>query len=873
MSSPTETFRKDYQPADFQVHGIELTFELGEEETLVRANIEFQRIGSNSDAALVLTGEDMELRSLTIDGDEAPEKGYTVDKESLTINSPPNRFVLNSIVAIKPQENLALSGLYKSSGNFCTQCEAEGFRRITYFLDRPDVMTRYKTSIIADPEKYPVLLSNGNRIATTDLADGRRQVIWEDPFPKPSYLFAVVAGDLKCKEGVFTTRSGREVKLEIWVAAEDLDKTDHALASLQKSMAWDEQVYGLEYDLDIYMIVAVSDFNMGAMENKGLNVFNTKYVLARSDTATDVDFDGVEAVIAHEYFHNWTGNRVTCRDWFQLTLKEGLTVFRDQQFTMDQTSEGVKRIDDVRLLRYAQFPEDSGPMSHPIRPDSYIVMDNFYTATVYNKGAEVIRMYQTLLGKEGFHKGMDLYFQRHDGQAVTCDDFRAAMADANGRDLSQFERWYDQNGTPQVTVTSSYDEAAKSFTVELQQESAASDSHQPFHMPIRIALLSDNGNEIESTLDGKSQTEHLLELTEWRQSLEFEGVSQSPIVSILRGFSAPVKLFYDRPRSDHAFLMAHDQDDFNRWDAGQTLAKELMLEQIVAVQNGESAVCDELYSSAFGALLADESLDGSFKALAMQLPSERELGMAMDEIDPEAVHRVRAAFIQQLAAAHRDTLLAIYRQTNVKTQYRFEQQEVQRRALKNACLAYLSALQDDEPAQRLVCEQFESADNMTDQQAALAMLSQRAIPERDRALEQFYAQWSHDALVIDKWFAVQAGASAEDNLERVIELAQHFAFNPKNPNRLRALVGTFAAGNQLHFHNKSGKGYRFASDMVLTVQKDNPQAAARLVGSFNQWTRFDAERQKLIRAELNRIVETEGLAKDVFEIVQRSLNA
>ena len=720
--------------------------------------IKFVRTGPNDIAPLVLNGEELELRSLTIDDVVVPEERYVVTRETLTIETVPQRFTLKSTVAIKPQENLALSGLYKSSGSFCTQCEAEGFRRITYFLDRPDVMTCYKSTIIADPEKYAVLLSNGNHVESVDLDDGRRKVVWEDPFPKPSYLFALVAGNLKCQSGTFTTHSGREVRLEIWVAAADLDKTDHALASLQKSMAWDEECFGLEYDLDIYMIVAVSDFNMGAMENKGLNIFNTKYVLAKPDTATDVDFDGVEAVIAHEYFHNWTGNRVTCRDWFQLTLKEGLTVFRDQQFTMDQTSEGVKRIHDVQSLRYAQFPEDAGPMSHPIRPESYVVMDNFYTATVYNKGAEVIRMYQTLLGKEGFRKGMDLYFQRHDGQAVTCDDFRAAMADANDRDLTQFERWYDQNGTPELTVDAVYDPATQKYQLSLEQRSAASESHQPFHMPIRIALLARDGSEIKTTINGNANTEHLIELTQASETVVIEGVSEQPVPSILRGFSAPVQLKFNRPRSDYAFLMAHDQDDFNRWEAGQTLAKELLLEQIAVVQKGGVATCDDLLLDAFGKLLADESLDSSFKALAMRLPPERELGMAMETIDPDAIRHVRDAFIKQLAVKLRDVLLAIYNRLNAKVPYCFAKDDAQRRSLMNACLAYLSVLEDDSTIQDLVWAQFEQANNMTDQQAALVMLSQSVRPERDKALEQFYARWQDDALVIDKWFSVQAAS-------------------------------------------------------------------------------------------------------------------
>jgi aminopeptidase N len=871
MSEPTETFRSNYLPADFEVEGIDLTFELGEIETLVHTIIKFVRTGPNDIAPLVLNGEELELRSLTIDDVVVPEERYVVTRETLTIETVPQRFTLKSTVAIKPQENLALSGLYKSSGSFCTQCEAEGFRRITYFLDRPDVMTCYKSTIIADPEKYAVLLSNGNHVESVDLDDGRRKVVWEDPFPKPSYLFALVAGNLKCQSGTFTTHSGREVRLEIWVAAADLDKTDHALASLQKSMAWDEECFGLEYDLDIYMIVAVSDFNMGAMENKGLNIFNTKYVLAKPDTATDVDFDGVEAVIAHEYFHNWTGNRVTCRDWFQLTLKEGLTVFRDQQFTMDQTSEGVKRIHDVQSLRYAQFPEDAGPMSHPIRPESYVVMDNFYTATVYNKGAEVIRMYQTLLGKEGFRKGMDLYFQRHDGQAVTCDDFRAAMADANDRDLTQFERWYDQNGTPELTVDAVYDPATQKYQLSLEQRSAASESHQPFHMPIRIALLARDGSEIKTTINGNANTEHLIELTQASETVVIEGVSEQPVPSILRGFSAPVQLKFNRPRSDYAFLMAHDQDDFNRWEAGQTLAKELLLEQIAVVQKGGVATCDDLLLDAFGKLLADESLDSSFKALAMRLPPERELGMAMETIDPDAIRHVRDAFIKQLAVKLRDVLLAIYNRLNAKVPYCFAKDDAQRRSLMNACLAYLSVLEDDSTIQDLVWAQFEQANNMTDQQAALVMLSQSVRPERDKALEQFYARWQDDALVIDKWFSVQAASPADDCLERVEALAHHLAFNLKNPNRLRALVGAFS-GNQFHFHNKNGQGYRFLSDIVLQTQKDNPQLAARLVSAFNQWKRFDAARRALMRSELERIIQTEDLARDVFEIVTRALD-
>ena len=881
MSSDTlqATFRKDYREPDFWIDIVDLDFALGEDVTVVTATTWLRRNKSADDgkAPLVLHGEELRLRSVSIDDRELDAKEYEVGKKGLTIPDAPDDFALRTVVEIEPQNNTALSGLYKSSGNFCTQCEAEGFRRITYFLDRPDEMARYTTRIEADREKYPVLLSNGNRMGGGKLDGGRHWVRWEDPFLKPSYLFALVAGDLRSYDGELVTRSGRAVRLEVWVEPQNIDSCEHALRSMQTAMKWDEEVYGLEYDLDAYMIVAVGDFNMGAMENKGLNVFNSKFVLARPDTATDDDYENIEAVIAHEYFHNWTGNRVTCRDWFQLTLKEGLTVFRDQQFTSDMTSAAVKRIDDVRYFRTVQFAEAAGPMAHPIRPESYVEMNNFYTVTVYEKGAEVIRLYHTLLGQEGFRKGMDLYFERHDGKAVECDDFRAAMADANGVDLTQFERWYDQAGTPTVKASGQWDEAAGTYVLTLAQSCSAQAGEsepRPFHIPVRVGLLGPEGDDLPLALEGEdgssAPTARVLELTEPEQSFTFVGVRSRPVPSLLRHFSAPVKLDVERSREELAFLMGHDSDPFNRWDAGQQLGKTMLLELVSERAAGREMKVDPLFVEAFGRILANDDLDGSLKAQALVLPSERELGLEMEVIDVDGIHEARRFVRRALAGSLRGELMQVLEATASTGPYTSDKASIDRRRLRNTVLAGLSSLEEPETI-ALVHRQFETADNMTEVQAALGILSEIDCEERVTAFEAFYAKWKHDPLVTDKWFSVQAASSLPSAVDHVIALSSHPDFTWKNPNRVRSLVNVFGIANQVRFHSADGRGYVFLADAILRLDDLNPQVASRVASCFNQWQRFDADRQSKMKTELERIAAKDGLSKDVHEIVSRSL--
>ncbi|MBW2419279.1 MAG: aminopeptidase N [Deltaproteobacteria bacterium] len=881
QDKPKAVYRNDYRVPDYWIERVDLHIELDPERTRVRSKLVVRR---NEDVAgdpapFALVGEDLKLLELRLDGRELGPGEYRESEGELVVEGVPARFEFETLVEINPRANTALSGLYLSSGNYCTQCEAMGFRRITWYLDRPDVMARFTTTLVGDPEQIPVMLSNGNLVADERLEDGRRSVRWEDPFPKPSYLFALVAGDLRCHAGSFTTRSGREVKLEIWVEPQNLDRCEHALRSLQKSMQWDEERFGLEYDLDVYMIVAVNDFNMGAMENKGLNVFNSKYVLAQPETATDDDYEGIEAVIGHEYFHNWTGNRVTCRDWFQLTLKEGLTVFRDQEFSADMTSAAVKRIDEVKLLRSAQFAEDAGPMAHPIRPESYISMDNFYTSTVYNKGAEVIRMVDTLLGREGFRRGMDLYFERHDGQAVTCDDFRAAMADANGADLAQFERWYSQAGTPVVEAEGSYDEEAGSYALRLRQsypdpeEGVALPEREPLHIPVALGLIGAQGEDLPQRLAGEgageAATDRVLELKQAEQTFTFVGLDARPVPSLLRNFSAPVKLRMQRDRAELAFLMGHDRDAFNRWDAGQNLASELLLELSAEAAAGRELVLDPLFVEAWGRVLADPELDGSLKALALGLPSEKLLGQELAVVDVDALHRAREFALRELASAHRAQLWSVYESCATEEAYTIDRASIARRRLKNTALGVLSALGEDEVTQR-IARQFRDADNMTDRQAALVLLVDGVGPEREEALAEFYERWKGDPLVLDKWFAVQALSKRPDTLTRVLELFRHPDFSLKNPNRLRSLVGSFCAGNQVRFHAAEGAGYAFLADIVLDLDALNPQMAARMVSIFNPWRRFDPGRRALMESQLERIASRKGLSKDVFEIVGRA---
>ncbi|MBZ5715797.1 aminopeptidase N [Nannocystis pusilla] len=873
-TAPQPIFRKDYRRPDYTIDRVDLRFELGENFTTVHASLAVRRMHDTpAGAPLVLDGENLVLKRVAIDGRELPADHYVAGPTSLTIADPGAAFTLTTVVEIRPQDNLELSGLYRSSGNFCTQCEAEGFRRITYFLDRPDVMARYSVVVEADRARYPVLLANGNRVETGELDGGRHFARWDDPFPKPCYLFALVAGDLRCHDGEFVTRSGRTVRLEIWVEPDNIDRCAHALRSLQAAMRWDEDTFGREYDLDIYMIVAVSDFNMGAMENKGLNIFNAKYVLARPDTATDDDYDGIESVIAHEYFHNWTGNRVTCRDWFQLTLKEGLTVFRDRLFSADMGSPAVARIGDVLALRTNQFAEDSGPMAHPIRPESYIEMNNFYTTTVYEKGAEVIGMMRTLLGAAGFRRGMDLYFERHDGQAVTCDDFRAALADANGVDLEQFGRWYSQVGTPVVRARGDYDAAARAYTLTLEQAPPRGrDGGELLHIPVAVGLLGPDGPlalrlSEETAASGDTR---VLELRERSRSFRFEDVPAAPVASLLRGFSAPVELEVERSDADLARLMAADPDEFSRWDAGQELARRVLLRLAGDVEAGRELALDREFVAACARILGDERFDGSLKALALTLPNERLLGQQQQVVAVDALHAARQFAVRALARALREPLLAVYKATAPQGPYRIERAEVDRRKLRNLALGYLVALGEPDLI-RLAVEQFELSDNMTDSEAALACLIDHGGPERDSALARFHARWHKDPLVLDKWFALQAVSTHPDTLDRVLALADHPDFNLLNPNRARSLLGAFGLRNQHQFHRQDGRGHALVADKVLALDPHNPQVAARLVAAFNPWRRFDAARQQSMRAQLERIAAQPGLSKSVREIVDRAL--
>ncbi|MEZ4396214.1 MAG: aminopeptidase N [Candidatus Krumholzibacteriia bacterium] len=877
-AKPQPKFLKDYRPSGWLIDTAALRVELGEDGSVVHARLALRRNPDPKAEAgpLVLQGRELETLSLAVDGRPLAATDYQADGETLTLPGVTGDCVLESSVRIHPESNTSLEGLYRSGGNFCTQCEAEGFRKITWFLDRPDVMARYTVRIEGEKARYPVLLSNGNLLEEGALADGRHFAVWEDPYPKPSYLFALVAGDLVHLEDRFTTRSGREVTLRIYVRANDLDKTAHAMRSLKKSMQWDEETFGLEYDLDVFNIVAVSDFNMGAMENKSLNIFNSKYVMASEATATDGDYVNVEGVIAHEYFHNWTGNRVTLSSWFHLSLKEGLTVFRDQQFTADMNSAAVKRIDDVRVLRASQFPEDAGPMAHPIRPASYIEMNNFYTTTVYEKGAEVIRMIHTLLGPEGFRKGMDLYFERHDGQAVTTDDFVAAMEDASGVDLGQFRLWYDQAGTPTVGVRRHYDAAARRFTLTVSQripDTPGQTHKKPMHIPLALGLLDPAGREIPLRLEGESAAaggHRVLDLREAEQRFVFEDVPAAPVPSVLRGFSAPVHLDSDLTREELSFLMGHDPDSFNRWEAGQQLATGLLLDLVADHAAGRPLVAAPILIEAFRNVLDDTALDPALAAMTLILPDTRTLSERLDVVDPEAVHGARKFLRKALGEALHDRFEQAYAANTVKGPYGIDAAAMGRRSLKNVALGYLLSQKDAE-SRALAMKQYRGADNMTDAFAAFAGLANQDCPEREEVLADFYATWREDELVMDKWFSVQATSSLPDTLENVRALTAHPAFDMKNPNKVRALISAFAHGNLLRFNAADGGGYRFVAERVLELDALNPQVAARLVAAFNRWTKFDGKRQVIMRGELERIVGHEGLSRNVYEIVSKAL--
>jgi aminopeptidase N len=869
---------EDYRPPEYLIDVVDLHVELHPTRTSVLARLQ---VRANPDCprpsgTLHLDGRKLKLLHIKLDGRVLATNEYSVGRESLTIAAVPEEFVLETRVEIDPEGNTALEGLYQASGIYCTQCEAQGFRKITYYPDRPDVMARYTTTLVGDLDSTPVLLANGNLTDSGLMEDGRHFASFEDPFPKPSYLFAMVAGPLTMIKDTFVTMSGRKVDLQIFVEERNRYKCDHAMASLINAMRWDEETYGLEYDLDEYKVVAVDDFNMGAMENKGLNVFNSKYVLAKAETATDTDFQGIEGVIGHEYFHNWTGNRVTCRDWFQLSLKEGLTVFRDQEFSAAMSSSAVKRISDVRLLRNVQFPEDAGPMSHPVRPDSYIEINNFYTATVYNKGAEVIRMYQSLLGEEGFHRGVKLYFERHDGQAVTTDDFLAAMADANAADLSQFRRWYQQGGTPVLDIQGCYDDATKEFHLQVHQscpETAGQAKKEPFLIPLQIGLLGPDGRDLplqlagESTPQGGSRT---LQITQTEQTFTFVNVPVVPVPSLLRGFSAPVKAHYPYRQDELAFLFANDTDAFNRWEAGQRLATGVLLKMVVDLKANRAAQVSAAFLSAFRIALQDKEADPALLALALTLPGEIELAEAMVVADPGAIHAARQSLRKTLADQRQEEFTAVFAAMQDEGLYSLAPEAIGRRSLKNLCLGYL-ALLDTAATHELCFESFVAADNMTDRMAALTCLVHNRLPRWEEALAAFYHQFENDPLVVDKWFTLQATSPQAETLDDIKDLMAHPAFTMRNPNRVRSLIGAFAHGNPGRFHDLSGAGYEYLADRVIELDLLNPPVAARMVAPLSRWRRYDNDRQQLMRKQLERIRERDGLSSDVAEIVQKSL--
>ncbi|WFR78929.1 aminopeptidase N [Janthinobacterium rivuli] len=878
--SPQTIYRKDYTPPSFLVDSVELGFDLDPARTVVASRIHMRHNPASTSRSIELHGEHIELVMVRLNGKVLKPSQYKLTASMLTIPKAPDDVTLDIETVLAPQDNTSLSGLYVSNHNFFTQCEAEGFRRITFFPDRPDVMAKYTVMLRADKEHYPVLLSNGNLIEEGDLGDGRHYAKWEDPFKKPSYLFALVAARLVCQEERYTLKSGREVLLQVWVEDGNLDKTDYAMQSLKNSIRWDEERFGLELDLDRFMIVAVGDFNMGAMENKGLNIFNTKYVLANSRVATDVDYAGIEAVVGHEYFHNWTGNRVTCRDWFQLSLKEGLTVFRDQEFSADMigtdTGRAVTRIDQVRTLRQAQFPEDAGPMAHPVRPDSFVEINNFYTVTIYEKGAEVVRMYQTLVGRDGFRKGMDLYFERHDGQAVQCDDFRAAMADANGRDFSQFERWYSQAGTPIVKASTRYDADSRTFELTLAQSCPATPGQPkklPFHIPVTVGLLAADGGDLPLYVDGVASngaTSVVLELTQASQTFRFTNVMEAPVPSLLRDFSAPVVLEYAYTDAELLHLFRHDSDPVNRWEAGQRLAMERLLKLTGAVAAGETLALDDTFIAAQRALLADDTLDPAFRELALILPSETIIAERMAQVDPQAIHAARQFMRRTIAAALKPELLAQYHANQTPGDYSPDALSAGKRALKNLALSYL-LIAPEAAELDLARLQFDNAGNMTDRAAALgALIHSGSQPHAQAALTSFYSDFENEALVVDKWFAMQAAAPTTD-VQAVRQLMTHPAFTLKNPNRARSLIFNFTNGNPSQFHAADGSGYAFWAEQVIALDALNPQVAARLARSMDRWRRYVPALQSHMRDALEKVAGQASLSNDVMEVVSKAL--
>ena len=862
MSNNT-IFLKDYRACDYQINSADLIFELDPDNTIIKSHLEIEAKSKTvNNPPLWLDGEDLELLEIRFDGEILDESTYTLNQEGLLLHNPPKLFRLDIVTRIHPATNTALSGLFISNGVFCTQCEPHGFRRMTYFIDRPDNLSRFSTTIIANPTKYPVMLSNGNCVDTGTTEAGQHWVKWEDPFLKPSYLFALVAGKLDLLEDKFITQSGREVTLQLYVDVGELDKTTHAMESLKKSMRWDEEVYGREYDLDIFMTVAVRDFNMGAMENKGLNIFNSKYILANPKIATDVDYENILGVVGHEYFHNWSGNRVTCRDWFQLSLKEGLTVFRDQNFTADHTSAAIKRIDDVNVLRTHQFAEDAGPLAHPVQPRSYIEIDNFYTVTIYNKGAELIRMQHTLLGPEKFRIAMDLYFQRHDGQAVCIEDFVQAMEDASGIDLTQFKRWYHQSGTPFVKIKDFYDDQKKQYKLLLNQTTPATPGQpekRAFHIPLAVGLLDQNGNEILST--------QILQITQNDQEFIFDNINTKPIPSLFRGFSAPVKYEFSYLPEDLALLMVNDTDSFSRWQAAQELALLQINSLIVAYKTDASLQLDSNYITSLRQIILGDFNDQALQALLLTLPNEQYIFQLQQPADPFAIHVAREFLRKTIAKELKTDLDSLYHDNVITGAYCNNANDNAKRRVKNICLSYISLVDAGEQA----WHQYQAANNMTDIMAALTALASLQVNYRLQALQDFYQKWQANALVMDKWLMVQATSTLPNTLETVKQLMQNKVFQPKNPNSIRALIGAFVNGNLAQFHAIDGSGYNFLANEVIMIDKFNAQVAATLVRPLLHWQKFDVVRQQLIQQQLERILATKGLSKNTFEMVSKAL--
>ncbi|NRN28665.1 aminopeptidase N [Photorhabdus heterorhabditis] len=862
-------YRRDYRAPDYTITDIELDFNLDADSTEVTAISQVKRL-SYETTSLVLDGEDLTLKSLHVNGQ--PWEHYREQESVLIIEQLPAQFTLKIVNTIHPSKNTALEGLYVSGDALCTQCEAEGFRHITYYLDRPDVLARFTTRITADKSKYPYLLSNGNRVEQGETDDGRHWVKWQDPFPKPGYLFALVAGDFDVLRDTFTTRSDREVALELFVDRGNLDRADWAMTSLKNAMRWDETRFGLEYDLDIYMIVAVDFFNMGAMENKGLNVFNSKYVLAKSETATDKDYLNIEAVIGHEYFHNWTGNRITCRDWFQLSLKEGLTVFRDQEFSSDLGSRSVNRIDNVRVMRSAQFVEDGSPMAHPIRPDKVIEMNNFYTLTVYEKGAEVIRMIHTLLGEEQFQAGMQLYIHRHDGSAATCDDFVQAMEDASNVDLSLFRRWYSQSGTPVLTVRDEYDAEKQQYKLHVSQmtpPTADQKEKQPLHIPLDIELYDSKGRVLPLYYNGQP-VHHVLNVTNAEQTFVFDNVPSLPVPSLLREFSAPVKLDYQFSDEQLVFLMKYARNEFSRWDAAQSLMANYIKLNVIRYQQKLPIELPMHVVDAFRTVLLDKDIDPALAALILVLPSESEIAELFTIIDPKAIHEVLDATTHTLAQEMADEFAAVYNAINIGA-YRVDHQDIAKRSLRNICLYYL-AFGHQAQADKLVSNQYHQSDNMTDALAALFAAVVAELPCCDQLMAEFDERWHQDGLVMDKWFGLQASSPSADVLVNVRNLLNHRSFSMGNPNRVRALVGTFIH-NPVAFHAEDGSGYQFLLEILTDLNSRNPQVASRLIEPLMRLKRYDDKRKDMMRSVLEQLKGLENLSGDLFEKITKALES